>query len=1281
MKTKLLFCYLLISYSFVVHSQLFKQDFSASSTVSSYTSSNPAFGQFNSISTSGSNLTTTVENGVLRFNRTGATSIYAYRNFSFTTKPVLVQLKMDFEVSGNSVGTQSPAISVLIGSDFTTSSSGSASAYASRFGILAQSTPGSFKVSSIDNIDGAPQSSEFSGKQTITFVVNNSGSHKTYTAPDGSIESVDNGKMDVWVGTTRGINDFSLKNTDSPTADISGFKIQATSASGNGVYDFDNIEMRDLINDVPPPPTINLPDTPAEFLTLKHPFIWASYPERQKIVDNIRQYTWASSLYSQLKARVESKKNAHISNPTATLNAIPAIPGLNSDRTVHTEIIGSMTEAAIMYYLTNDATYAQYAADILNHYMKYLVVQPVQKYQEGSDGLMFNDGWLESRTLFPRIALTYDFLYNYVNNFNTKVFDLASATRLQFDDAVAQTTVKNLSDIVFISIRASKSNHSVLAGNGNLFNILMISDDVKREQYFNRFYNNTSESFDAYTWSLNNFTENGVWPETFSYAKGSHELIIQSMNVIDRYKPSLNVIQNNLDILDGFIGYANWYYPSGELMKFGDSDDEGDMIKGYQWILRIASRKNYPDYQQLAKKNLKYSYNATGGYVPKIESERLEFNSPLQLLWGEHIADSQIAVVPEVQSTYNLKHAGIVAQRNFNTSDVTTNGLMYYSGGAAYVHTHSTGIDLELYGKGQVTGAESGNGAYGSDEHENYRVRHAGHNTVIVNGSGKRGGSNWLTKVANTTLEAAEPKSFTTPIAPNFSFSAQAMDDSFNSCLMQRTNSIIRTSATTGYYFDILRSKGKTANNYHDYIYHNIGDAVSLKFNDNTPVPLSSSTKYSAEVAGNVTGWTFFENVNSSTITNQGVNATFALNAVNKYMNVVVPAGVNREYATALAPYTKGALNGYDKKKTPVITMRKYGEAWNEPFVAIYEPMDKQQGTVKSATTILDNNKVVGLKVISEVGGAVITDIIISNDANNVSENIRGFNLEFTGRFGIVRTNVKDGKTKVSLYIGEGQSLIFEGKTLTADSDGKGLLEYDLDVAHQFELNSDNFLVKTTGETCFGKDNGSIKIDASASRNYTTTINGLSYNFTNTQTITNLKPGTYNFCISISGEDFEQCFQTVVEAGSNLSGKIAIDKKTALVSIDTGTAPFTVLKNGQAVLETYASEFSVEIEHGDDLQIKSKADCQGALSKQIDLLESVKAYPNPSNGVFEIFIPNNVSTIELAVFNMYSQLVSVKNYSVNGGKVEMDLQKEPNGIYFVKINSTTKPVFVKVIKQ
>lgn len=569
----------------------------------------------------------------------------------------------------------------------------------------------------------------------------------------------------------------------------------------------------------------------------------------------------------------------------------------------------------------------------------------------------------------------------------------------------------------------------------------------KESSIFDRFYNNASESFDAYTWSLNNFTENAVWPETFSYARSSHELVIQSMNVIDRYKPSLNLVNNNLTILDGFIGYTNYFYPSDEIMRFGDSGIETNVNQGYQWILRIAERKNLATYKQLAKQNLKYYYDKKGGYAPVIETDRLEFTSPLQLLWGEDVPSSQVAVSPKVETTYNLKHAGIVVQRNLNPPDIKNDGLMYYSGGSAYVHTHSTGIDLELYGKGQVTGSESGSASYGTDEHENYRVRHAAHNTVIVNGSGKRGGSNWLTKVAKVEFVAAEPKHLGTPIASNFSFSTQYLDDSFNNSLQQRTNSIIRTSATTGYYFDILRSKGKTTDTYHDYIYHNIGDAVALKFTDNTSVPLSASTKYATEVSGNVTGWTFFENVNSSTSTNQSIVANFVLNSVNKYMNVVIPSGINREYATALAPYTKGAINGYASKKTPVITMRKYGEAWNEPFVAVFEPSDNQIGIIKSATSIIDNTKVVGVKVVSEVNGQEITDYILSNDNDGVTTNLTDLNMAFTGRFAIVRTLVKGTTTDVSLYIGKGEQLTYLGETINGDSDGKAFLEYTLNYA------------------------------------------------------------------------------------------------------------------------------------------------------------------------------------------------------------------------------------------
>lgn len=1277
---KLLLFSILTVFTTSVNAQIFNQDFESSIKLTDYISTTPNSGQFNGITTGQSSLTTSITNGALRFERTGTATMYAYRNFNFTENPNFVQLKFDFELSNYQQGTQNPSFTVFIGSNFSSTSFGSSSTYASRIGLVGKDGSNEFKVSTVDNIGGAPSTSYFSGKQTITFVVNNSGSDKTYSAPNGSVETVLNGKMDVWIGAVKGIDDFSLKNTESPKGDISGFKFQATSASGLGIFDFDNVEFSELPSEVSPPPTVDLPDTPQEYLTLKHPFIWASYPERQNIVDNILQYDWASTLYNQLKARVDFNKNTHTSNPEAILNTIPEIPGIYENRTAHTNIVGSMTEAAILYYLTNDASYAQYAADILSHYMKYLAVQPVQKYQEGTDGLMFDDGWLESRTLFPRIALSYDFLYNYINNGSNTVYDLATNARKQFNDAEAQTTVTNLADIVFMSIRAPHSNHSILAGNGALFNLLMISDTTKRDQYFERFYNNTSESFDAYTWSLNNFTENGVWPETFSYSKGSHELVIQSMNVIDRYKPSLDIVNNNLSILDGFIGYANWFFPSNELMHFGDSGIDGEMNKGYRWILKIATRKGLQSYQQLAKQNLKFYYNKSGGYQPKIEDERLEFNSPLQLLWGENIESSQEAVAPKIENTYNLKHAGIIVQRNLNTPDIENDGLMYYSGGAAYVHTHSTGIDLNLYGKGQVTGTESGSGQYGTDEHENYRVRHASHNTVIANGSGKRGGSNWLTKVANVDLVASEPKSLGTPIANNFSFSTQFIDDSFNDCLQQRTNSIIRTSATTGYYFDILRSKGKTKNDYHDYIYHNIGDDVVLKFTDNSNVSLSSSTKYSTEIAGNVTGWTFFENVNSSYETSQGIQASFMLNEVDKYMNVVIPAGVNREYATALAPYTKGAINGYDQKKTPVITMRKFGEAWDKPFVAIYEPSNSQESTIKSTTNIVENEKIVGVKVVSEVNGAEITDIILANDNDGITLNLESFKINFTGRFGIVRLNVKDGKTDVSLYIGEGQELTFDSETLNADNEGKGFIEYTLEYEYGFELSSNNFLIETISETCSGKNNGSLIIEATENTNYTATINGASYNFTDTVTVDNLSPGTYDLCITIEGETFEQCYKIVIEAGFSLSGKIQVDNKTASISIVEGTAPYTLLKNGKTILETYQPNFSIEIKHGDKLQVMSKLACQGTLSKQIDLLEGLHPYPNPSNGLFEMYIPTNLKTISIEIYNVQSQLISSKSYLVNNGKVNLDISDKPMGMYFVKVN-LDKPLFVKVVKN
>ena len=246
---KLLFLSFVISSVISLNAQinLFQQDFSASTTVADYISATtPNSGQFDAMSADVvSAFTKSITNGALRFSKTASSSFYVYRNFSATS--TFVQLKLDFEATNVGAITTNPNLSIIIGSGFSSASVGSTSNFASRFGFKPGIGTDALIAYTIDNIGGSPGSASFTGKQTLTFVVNNSGVSQTYTAPNATTESVATGKMDLWVGNSKGINDFSLKNTDGKGA-ISGFKIQSgIAASGNGTFDFDNIEFTDLL--------------------------------------------------------------------------------------------------------------------------------------------------------------------------------------------------------------------------------------------------------------------------------------------------------------------------------------------------------------------------------------------------------------------------------------------------------------------------------------------------------------------------------------------------------------------------------------------------------------------------------------------------------------------------------------------------------------------------------------------------------------------------------------------------------------------------------------------------------------------------------------------------------------------------------------------------------------------------------------------------------------------------------------------------------------------------
>ncbi len=232
-----------------------------------------------------------------------------------------------------------------------------------------------------------------------------------------------------------------------------------------------------------------------------------------------------------------------------------------------------------------------------------------------------------------------------------------------------------------------------------------------------------------------------------------------------------------------------------------------------------------------------------------------------------------------------------------------------------------------------------------------------------------------------------------------------------------------------------------------------------------------------------------------------------------------------------------------------------------------------------------------------------------------------------------------------------------------------------------FFLPSNNFNLEVTSETCPNKNNGELIITANETHSYTATINNVNHNFNNNSLIvSNLVPDTYSVCISVAGEIFEQCYTIVIAEGTMVSGKASVTSNKASIAIEQGTAPYDVYVNDISVLNTLASSFTIDVKHGDLLEVKTAISCEGVFLKAIDLFENIIAYPNPSKGIFEITLPISEKEVVIELYTIGSQLISKETYKVLNGKVKINLENKPIGVYVVKIQLDT-PVNLTIIKE
>lgn len=221
--------------------QLFQQDFSSSDTISNYVSVTPNTGQFNAISSSGGGTIFSISNNALQYTRSSNAGSFS-RTTDFNPTPTAFRYKFDLTVSGNTATTTNAAV-WQVGSGYGTANSAetNANTYA-RIALNLTATDGTFQLRDINTMTN---SANFSGTQTITWIMNNSGTSLNYVAPDGSTETLANDTEDVWVGLTKVFNDFAVQTTTQTISDLK-FVFSAGAAT---------VTMDNFLIDIPTAPT------------------------------------------------------------------------------------------------------------------------------------------------------------------------------------------------------------------------------------------------------------------------------------------------------------------------------------------------------------------------------------------------------------------------------------------------------------------------------------------------------------------------------------------------------------------------------------------------------------------------------------------------------------------------------------------------------------------------------------------------------------------------------------------------------------------------------------------------------------------------------------------------------------------------------------------------------------------------------------------------------------------------------------------------------------------
>ena len=613
---------------------------------------------------------------------------------------------------------------------------------------------------------------------------------------------------------------------------------------------------------------------------------------------------------------------------------------------VNRQIMGIARDAARIYAATGDMRYGKMAAKVFDVYMKGIAYRNVP--------IDLNHG--HQQTLVG--MTTFEVIHEDIINELTQMYPLIKPLVMD-DQAVIESGFKKWAE----NIIANGVPHN----NWNLFQAdfivkiaLVLQDnqayaDGKGKQYYLDYIVNQNS---IRQWSMNKLIDFGfdakskTWYESPGYSTTVLSSICDFANMLDE-KAGIDLFKQRPVLTEAVKTSAEYLFPNRMIAGFGDTHPGYLNTGGIDQVLKYATRhknKNLISEMNLLK-------NAVAPQAPISEIEAYT---------------STLFYAPNV--SWIAMRSGMDKQHDLMASVNASLGN----------HQHANGISLELYGKGYVLGPDAGIGRtlYSGLDYLEYYSQMPAHNTVVVDGVSSYPVmmSQHAFKVVASYPEVSKEQPASKKLSEKklsiqkdselkdkITYATVSFIEPETLAQQQRTTAIVKTSAKGGYYIDVFRSKKKEGGDKtHDYFYHNLGQEMKV-MDATSGQPLDMKpTEELAFAGGHLYAYSYIYDKKSAEMQNS-VKTQFVTKILDDKvveamdgqreitMTMWMKKDENRTIFQALSPvnleYERMPNQPYKVDEQPVLTFvaRQKGEAWNHPFVCVYEPSsDTEPGDIAS---------------------------------------------------------------------------------------------------------------------------------------------------------------------------------------------------------------------------------------------------------------------------------------------------------------------------------------------